>query len=202
MIFTLPNILTAFRLVAGPLGALFLWWGLNAADNEGLIRWWSYALALFLAGAATDFLDGWLARRLGQVSAFGALLDPIADKVFVGSYLLVLAIWSFEAFSLWIAAALVLYPVVVIILRDVGLTWLRLSRLGREANPLPVTFSAKVKTAAEFGSIGWFFFLPVLGQSNSDWSYIVWIIMLWAAALLSLHTGLQYLKALRKTSSG
>jgi CDP-diacylglycerol--glycerol-3-phosphate 3-phosphatidyltransferase len=194
MIFTLPNILTAFRLVAGPLGALFLWWGLNAADNEGLIRWWSYALALFIGGAVSDWLDGWLARRLGQVSAFGALLDPMADKVFVGAFLIVFAIWS----GLW----LVSWPVAVILSRDIVITAIRLSRLGKENVPVPVSLAAKVKTAVEMLMIAWFFALIFLVRGDSVWAYEAWMVFLWIAAALSLYTGLTYLWAMRKTSSG
>ncbi|MBI1236901.1 MAG: CDP-diacylglycerol--glycerol-3-phosphate 3-phosphatidyltransferase [Alphaproteobacteria bacterium] len=194
MIFTLPNILTAFRLVAGPLGALFLWWGLNAADNEGLIRWWSYALALFIGGAVSDWLDGWLARRLGQVSAFGALLDPMADKVFVGAFLIVFAIWS----GLW----LVSWPVAIILSRDIVITAIRLSRLGKENVPVPVSLAAKVKTAVEMLMIAWFFALIFLVRGDSVWAYEAWIVFLWIAAALSLYTGLTYLWAMRKTSSG
>ncbi|PIW27960.1 MAG: CDP-diacylglycerol--glycerol-3-phosphate 3-phosphatidyltransferase [Rhodobacterales bacterium CG15_BIG_FIL_POST_REV_8_21_14_020_59_13] len=194
MIFTLPNILTAFRLVAGPLGAVFLWWGLNAADNEGLIRWWPYALALFIGGAVSDWLDGWLARRLGQVSAFGALLDPIADKVFVGAFLIVFGLWS----GLW----LVTWPVAIILSRDIVITAIRLSRLGRESVPVPVSLAAKVKTAVEMLMIAWFFALIFLVRGDSIWAYEAWIVFLWIAAALSLFTGLTYLRALRKTSSG
>ena len=194
MIFTIPNILTAFRLIAGPLGALFLWWGLTSDTDETLIRWWSYALAFFLAGAATDFLDGWAARKLGQVSAFGALLDPIADKVFVGAFLVVFAIWS----GLW----LVTYPVAAIISRDIVMTAIRFSRLGRESNPVPVSYAAKVKTTVEMIAIGWFFALIVLVQGASTWAYEAWIFLLWLTAALSLYTGIAYLWAARKTSSG
>lgn len=193
MIFTLPNILTTFRLVAGPLGALFLWWGLNAADNEGLIRWWSYALALFIGGAVSDGLDGWLARRMGQVSAFGALLDPIADKVFVGAFLIVFGLWS----GLW----LVTWPVAIILSRDVVITAIRLSRLGRESVPVPVSLAAKVKTAVEMLMIAWFFALIFLVRGDSVWAYEAWIVFLWIAAALSLYTGLTYLWAMRKISS-
>ncbi|MEE2526431.1 CDP-alcohol phosphatidyltransferase family protein [Hyphobacterium sp. HN65] len=194
MIFTIPTILTAFRLVAGPLGAFLLWKGLTAQTDAALINWWSYALAFFLAGAATDFLDGWLARRMDQVTAFGALLDPIADKVFIGAFLIVFGIWS----GLWMVSA----PVAAIIARDVMITWMRLSRLGQEANPVPVSFAAKVKTAAEMGVIAWFFALIVLARIGGDWAYIVWIAMIWVTAALSLYTGLQYVLAQRKTSSG
>jgi len=194
MIFTIPNILTAFRLVAGPLGALLLWWGLTAETDEGLIRWWSYALALFLGGAITDWLDGWLARRMGQVSAFGALLDPIADKVFVGAFLIVFGIWS----GLW----LVSIPVAAILSRDIVMTMIRLSRLGKESIPVPVSLAAKVKTAVEMLMIAWFFALIFLVRGDSTWAYEAWIVFLWIAAALSLYTGITYLWAMRKTSSG
>jgi len=194
MIFTLPNVLTAFRLVAGPLGALFLWWGLTSDTDEGLIRWWSYALALFISGAVTDWLDGWLARRMGQVSAFGALLDPIADKVFVGAFLVVFGIWS----GLWS----VTYPIAAILSRDIIMTVIRLSRLGKESVPIPVSLAAKVKTTVEMLMIAWFFALIFLVQAESTWAYEAWIIFLWIAAALSLYTGISYLWAMRKTSSG
>lgn len=194
MIFTIPNILTAFRLVAGPLGALFLWWALNAETNAGLIRWWSYALALFIGGALSDWFDGWLARRLGQVSAFGALLDPIADKVFVGAFLIVFGIWS----GLWSVS----WPIAVILSRDIIMTMIRLSRLGKESIPVPVSLAAKVKTAVEMLMIAWFFALIFLVSGDSVWAYEAWIVFLWIAAALSLYTGLTYLWMMRKTSSG
>lgn len=194
MIFTIPNILTAFRLVAGPLGALFLWWALNAETNEALIRWWSYALALFIGGALSDWFDGWLARRLGQVSAFGALLDPIADKVFVGAFLIVFGLWS----GLWS----VTWPIAVILSRDIIMTMIRLSRLGKERIPVPVSLAAKVKTAVEMLMIAWFFALIFLVSGDSVWAYEAWIVFLWIAAALSLYTGLTYLWMMRKTSSG
>ncbi|WP_420433722.1 CDP-alcohol phosphatidyltransferase family protein [Hyphobacterium sp.] len=194
MIFTLPTLLTAFRLVAGPLGAFLLWQGLTAETDTALVSWWSYSLAFFVAGALTDWLDGFLARRMKQVTAFGALLDPIADKVFVGAFLIVFAIWS----GLWIVSV----PVAAILSRDVVITLMRVSRLGKESNPVPVSYAAKVKTAAEMGVIAWFFALIVLARGGGDWAYLVWIVMIWVTAALSLYTALGYLWARRKTSTG
>ena len=195
MIFNPPNVLTAFRLVAGPLGALFLWWGLTASTDEQLVTWWSYALALFVAGAVTDWIDGWLARRLGQVTAFGALLDPIADKVFVGAFLVVFGLWA----GLWWVSI----PVAAILSRDIVITWMRLSRLGKESNPVPVSYAAKIKTVAEMAAIGWFFALLVLARGEGrEWVYEAWIALIWVAAALSLYTGIGYAASQRKTSSG
>src|SRR5215470_16233510 len=82
-VFNLPNNLTYGRLVAVPVVAALLLWGGNAA------RW--VALLLFIVAAITDFFDGYLARKWGQQSALGRMLDPIADKVLVAVILLVLA---------------------------------------------------------------------------------------------------------------
>ena len=83
----LPNILTILRIVAIPL-LLFLFWlpsGVIAAGDRNLA-----AALLFSAAAITDLIDGWLARRWGQTSAFGSFLDPVADKLIVCAALLVL----------------------------------------------------------------------------------------------------------------
>jgi CDP-diacylglycerol--glycerol-3-phosphate 3-phosphatidyltransferase len=194
MIFTLPNVLSVFRLIAGPIGALMLWAAFMSDTNEEATRWWSYALAFFIAGGITDFLDGWLARRLNQVSAFGALIDPIADKVFVAAFLIAMGIWT----GLMIAS----YAIAAIIARDIVITLVRLSRLNKENVPLPVSVAAKFKTTFEMGAIGWYFALAILPGGNQPWALEVWIWMLWLAAALSLYTGLTYLWALRKTSTG
>src|SRR3990170_9043550 len=83
-VWSLPNLLTYGRLAAVPVVAGFLLWGGDAA------RW--TALAIFIAAAVTDFFDGYLARKWGQQSALGRMLDPIADKVLVAAVLLVLAV--------------------------------------------------------------------------------------------------------------
>lgn len=171
-----------------------LWTAFMSDTNEDATRWWSYALAFFIAGGISDFLDGWFARQMGQVSAFGAIIDPIADKVFVASFLI--------AMGLWTGLAIASYAIAAIIARDVVITFIRLSRLGKEAVPLPVSMAAKFKTAFEMGAIGWYFALAVLPGGNQTWALEVWVWMLWLAAAFSLYTGLSYLWALRKTSSG
>src|SRR5574340_293444 len=84
MFFTLPTILTWARIVAIPLivGVFYL---PIAAPVRNLI-----ATVMFVVFALTDWLDGWLARRLNQTSAFGAFLDPVADKIIVAAALIVL----------------------------------------------------------------------------------------------------------------
>lgn len=190
MIRQIPNLLTLFRIVAGPAGAACLWLSASAGAEGDAMRWWSLALALFLAGAITDGLDGWLARKFNAVSGFGALIDPIADKLFVASFLIVFVLMA----NGWIMIAA---PVAAIIARDLVVTGLRLSRLNQPGTPLPVTFSAKLKTVMEMTAIGWFFLLRFLVTDGENWAYETWLVLIWLSAALSLYTGLGYLLSRR-----
>ena len=94
----LPNLLTASRLLLlVPIMALLAAGGTAAA-------WW--ALGLFLLASATDFLDGWLARRLGCASNLGVFLDPLADKVFANILLVYLACRRPDWVPLWMVLLL------------------------------------------------------------------------------------------------
>jgi CDP-diacylglycerol--glycerol-3-phosphate 3-phosphatidyltransferase len=109
-----------------------------------MLTWPAIAFAAFVLAALTDLFDGILSRALEAQSAFGAWLDPIADKLLVGLSLVALAL---AGATLWIAI-----PAAVIICRDVYVTWLR-TRLGG-GYALPVMQAAKWKTALEMIAIG------------------------------------------------
>ncbi|MEK9553856.1 MAG: CDP-alcohol phosphatidyltransferase family protein, partial [Alphaproteobacteria bacterium] len=81
---SLPNLMTVMRLAVAPVVAILIW-------TDDVTGGYAPALALFILASISDFLDGWMARRLGIVSKFGAMLDPIADKVLIGVCLLALA---------------------------------------------------------------------------------------------------------------
>ncbi len=147
---TLPNILTLFRLLAAPAVILsFLILPRPFAD-------W-LAFTLFVGAAVTDYVDGYLARRLNQVSKIGTMLDPIADKAMVALALLALAVWS------PLAAAVVL-PGAVILFREVFVSGLR-EFLGDVAGTLKVTKLAKWKTAVQMIAIA---LLLAHGAFNSN----------------------------------
>ncbi|HEU0222921.1 MAG TPA: CDP-diacylglycerol--glycerol-3-phosphate 3-phosphatidyltransferase [Paracoccaceae bacterium] len=172
MSWTLPNALTVARVLAAPLVALaFLLFERPAADR--------LALALFLAAALTDFLDGWLARRLGQFSAFGQMLDPIADKAMVTIALGVLLAISGPDWRL-------VLPAVAIFLREVLVSGLR-EFLGDIK--LPVTPLAKWKTASQMVAIGLLFAEPAFGLPAGGG-----LVLLWLAAILTIVTGADYLR--------
>jgi CDP-diacylglycerol---glycerol-3-phosphate 3-phosphatidyltransferase len=180
MTWTLPTILTLSRVAAAPLVALvFVVLARPAAD--------AVALVLFLAAAGTDWLDGFLARRLDQHSAFGKMLDPIADKAMVAIALAVLMALSG-------LAPLLVLPAVAILLREVLVSGLR-EYLG--AVKLDVTRLAKWKTAAQMIAIGLLLAGPPLGLPA--WPGLA---LLWLAAALTIHTGLDYFRKARPYLDG
>jgi len=136
MNWNLPNILSVMRVLAAPVMALtFVFFDRPFADQ--------LAVAVFIAAAATDYFDGWLARTLGQESAFGKMLDPIADKAMV---LIALALLA----ALYDLRWPVLVPAVIIILREVLISGLR-EFLGDVK--LEVTKLAKWKTTLQMVAV-------------------------------------------------
>ena len=97
--FALPNLLTYGRIAAVPAVAACLFW----VDIMGAGLWLRWvALAIFIAAALTDLLDGWVARVYGELSTLGRMLDPIADKLLVGGSLFMLAADdTIKGWSLW-----------------------------------------------------------------------------------------------------
>jgi CDP-diacylglycerol--glycerol-3-phosphate 3-phosphatidyltransferase len=211
MAWTLPNILTVIRLAAAPLvGLVFV------ALPRPLADW--LALILFLGASLTDYVDGYLARRWGQVSRFGAMLDPIADKAMVVIALAVLL--GLHGMSLWL-----LVPVAAILFREVFVSGLR-EFLGARAGTLKVTQMAKWKTTVQMVAIsllfGWglfehYFVMQTFGMNgeivariiNGDlpdelgltWKYNGLMVasyggltLLWLAGILTFVTGFDYFR--------
>ena len=138
MFLTLPTMLTWARIVAIPLivAVFYLPWS-QAQINLT-------AAVLFVVVAATDWLDGWLARRLNQTSAFGAFLDPVADKFLVCASILILL-------DLDRVSALVAF---IIIGREIAISALRewMAKIGASGN-VAVHMLGKLKTATQMGAI-------------------------------------------------
>lgn len=138
MIWTVPNMLTILRLLAAP-GVVFAF--------VFLARPWAdiTALVLFVGASATDWLDGYLARKWNQTSRFGAMLDPIADKAMV--VIALLAVAGLFGMSAW-----VMLPAAVILFREVFISGLR-EFLREQAGLLAVTKLAKWKTTVQMVAI-------------------------------------------------
>lgn len=199
----LPNILTSLRLVltlfvflalatvAGALPGFSE--HLTPEDQFGLQRWAFWA---FVVAAVTDFFDGWLARKLDAVTVWGAILDPIGDKVLVcGAILGLLALGGQPAVVL--PAGLMLFrEFTVSALREVGAS---------KGIKLPVTRLAKWKTtlqltalAAEMVIASWGAFDLPADPAVRDPATLIAHSLMWAATVVTLITGAQYWEQTRK----
>src|SRR5580704_8215009 len=150
---SLPNILTYARIAAIPVvvGCVY---AESIMEGPLWLRW--VALAVFIAAGITDYLDGYIARIWDQHSAFGRMLDPIADKLLVASCLLILAAdGTINNWSLWAAVVILCREILVSGLREY-LAALRVS--------VPVTKLAKWKTTAQLVAIGFL----LAGQAGDE----------------------------------
>lgn len=177
MLSQLPNALTALRIALIPVIMLLLY----LPGPEA--RW--TAAGLFVLAAVTDYLDGWLARRLQVVSDVGRFLDPIADKLLVAAVLLMLAGTGGLSDPALIAAVLILF-------RELLVSGLREFLAGR-AIAMPVTTLAKWKTASQLVALP---LLLVGDAADVAGVSLQWPgeVMLWIAALLTTQTGYIYLR--------
>ena len=177
--FNLPNLLTYGRVLAVPVVVACLFW-----PAEFTMRW--IALGLFIAAGITDFLDGYLARALSQQSSLGRMLDPIADKLLVAAVLLMLvADRSIVSYSLWAA--------IVILCREILVSGLR-EYLAELKVSVPVSRLAKWKTFVQIVALGFLIAGPA-GEAVIPGTAKIGLGLLWLAALLTLYTGWDYMKA-------
>ncbi|XSG81283.1 MAG: CDP-diacylglycerol--glycerol-3-phosphate 3-phosphatidyltransferase [Methyloligella sp. ZOD6] len=183
---SLPNVLTYGRIVAvfALVGCFFL---------PGDLGNW-LAMSIFIAAGVTDFLDGYFARAWGQQSALGRMLDPIADKLIVAASLMMLAAdQTIAGWSLWAG--------VIILSREILVSGLR-EFLGSLAVSVPVSALAKWKTTVQMVAIG-FLLAGEAGDKVFPYTTATGLTLLWIAAILTLYTGYDYLRAaLRHAMSG
>jgi len=177
MPFNVPNAVTAFRILVIPLVVLVFYLPIDWARPASGV--------LFGLAGVTDWLDGYLARRLNQTSAFGAFLDPVADKLMV-STALVLLVQSDPNLLLTMVA-------VVIIGREIAVSALRewMAALGEGAQ-VAVTYFAKWKTTLQIFGISFMLYeYPQFGWPI----YGIGMSLLLAAVVLTLWSMFDYLKA-------
>jgi CDP-diacylglycerol--glycerol-3-phosphate 3-phosphatidyltransferase/cardiolipin synthase len=173
----LPNSLTAFRISLIPVfvGVFYLPYP------------WTYAATalIFALGSVTDWLDGYLARRLGQTSAFGAFLDPVADKLMVAVALVLLVQADPRP---WLAI-----PAAVIIGREIAISGLRewMAEIGKRTS-VAVTYTAKIKTSAQMLALILMLYRDPVGAFPT---YAAGFVLLYVAAILTLWSMLVYLRS-------
>ena len=188
---TLPNILTLSRIVTLPLLAFLLWW-------PGWEVGYLLAFVLYCLMGFTDYVDGYLARSSGGVSKLGIFLDPIADKIMVAAVILVLAAQGFLRGPI-VGDAHVIAGMIILV-REIAVSGLREFLAGLQVS-VPVTQLAKWKTTFQMVALG----SLILAGGLPWWNitlfdrivnvpHAVGLYSLWAAAILTLITGWDYLR--------
>jgi len=181
MLMKIPNILTIGRIIIVPFFVLAFYLPGFYGDLT--------ACVLFIVASFTDFLDGMLARMMGEESKLGELLDPIADKIIVATALILLVMSGTIKHYEVIAA-------IIILTREILISGLR-EFLARGKIKLPVTNLAKLKTFLQMVAIA----LLLTGETGNkilnfqDYNaQTIGIILLWLSAFLTLYTGYEYLR--------
>ena len=180
---TIPNMLSGLRLIGVPV----FFWLIVGPENDGL------ALLILIVSSFTDWLDGYLARRLNQFSRLGELLDPLADRLYVVAALA--ALYIRDLLPVWVVVALVLRDVLM------SLLLIYLKRFGFTG--VPVHFVGKAATmnllyALPLVLLGTF--SGVVGQLAFvfGWAFLIWgITMYWYAGLLYLRQVIEMRREVR-----
>jgi cardiolipin synthase len=180
MLFNVPNMITYSRIILIPLivGIFYLPNAWLSYENKNIV-----ACSIFVFAAVTDWLDGYLARRLNQMSAFGAFLDPVADKlIVVGALVVLLQLGRVD-------------PLVALIIigREIAISALRewMAVLGR-GKSVAVAFIGKLKTVSQMVAIPLLLFHDVLlGLVDCQW---LGTVLINVAAVLTVVSMLYYLR--------
>jgi CDP-diacylglycerol---glycerol-3-phosphate 3-phosphatidyltransferase len=170
-----PNALTVLRILLVPV---FGWLLLAHGGEQEAWRWW--ATFVFLVATATDWVDGFLARRDGLITDFGKLMDPIADKALMGTALIGLSV--LDLLPWWIT--------VVILVREVGITVMRFVVI--RGGVIPASRGGKLKTVLQ--ALGLTLMVAPLGGFLGTLG--LWV--MYAALVVTVVTGIDYvLQAVR-----
>lgn len=177
MITSLPNILTLSRILVIPGIVALLFW------DDPLARW--IAFGLFAFAGITDFFDGYAARQMNQASVLGRFLDPIADKLLVAAIILMLVATAD-------LSGIHVIPALVILGREILVSGLR-EFLAELRVGMPVSKLAKYKTTLQILALGFL----LVGDAGPSFLPVhdIGIIGIWLAALLTIVTGFDYLRA-------
>ena len=169
----LPNVLTLIRIALIPIFILFYYLPWHYAHLA--------AALIFMVASFTDWLDGYLARRLHQVSPFGAFLDPVADKLLVSCSLLML-VGNQEIYYITI-------PAIIIVGREIVISALRewMAELGRRAS-VAVSYVGKVKTVFQMVAL----ILLILYRPGLELLNVCGVILLWLSSILTIWSMVIY----------
>lgn len=181
MNYSIPNLLTLLRIALIPVFVLFYYLPLESAH---LIT-----TAIFALAAITDWFDGYLARKWQETSAFGAFLDPVADKLMVAAALILIVDTNPSAYhGIWLAM-----PALVIVGREITISALRewMAELGASAT-VAVSMMGKVKTTAQMAALMLLLYQTPIGPLPT---VQIGVVLLYVAAVLTLWSMVIYLRA-------
>ncbi|KTD24521.1 MULTISPECIES: CDP-diacylglycerol--glycerol-3-phosphate 3-phosphatidyltransferase [Legionella] len=171
---SLPNLLTLMRIILIPIFIILFY----------LPFPWAHSLAatVFALASFTDWLDGYLARKLEQISPFGAFLDPVADKLLVACSLLLLVGEKDVGY--------ITIPAIVIVGREIVISALRewMAEIGSRAS-VTVSYIGKIKTTLQMSAL----FLLIAFTPSESWWGVLGFIMLYVAAILTIWSMIIYL---------
>lgn len=176
--FNLPNSLTILRILLIPV---FIWLYSHPSPARSL-----WAAIVFGAAALTDFLDGYLARRSGQITNLGKLLDPVADKLLVATGLILLV--QVQLVSVWLA--------IIMIAREMLITGARVVA-AKEGFVLPADSLGKLKVVGQIGGIV-FLLLEGVWVHTAELFFAIGTILLYTALIFSLYSAWKYLVQIYK----
>ena len=179
MIFTIPNVISTIRIAAVP----FLLWLLLGADDPAAAGW-----ALVAIGA-TDWIDGFLARRLNQVSELGKMLDPIADRLAIVAALI----------GGWIAGVLPWWIAFLLLVRETLVGLMAIFLASRTRARIDVRYIGKLATWAVYGGVASFFI-----HAGTGWTFFLWSSWLYIVPGLVLYyvVAVQYAGDVHRLLSG
>lgn len=173
-VLNIANVLTVVRILLVPF---FIWFLLLDDGRAGLFRW--LAVATFVVAIYTDKLDGDLARSRGLITDFGKIADPIADKLLIGSALVLLSVLG----ELW------WWVTILILVREIGITLLRFSVI--RYGVMPASRGGKLKTVVQTVAI--LLFLIPLQAVAGDWAWWLAAAVMAAATVITVVTGVDYI---------
>jgi CDP-diacylglycerol--glycerol-3-phosphate 3-phosphatidyltransferase len=173
-VLNIANVLTVIRILMVPL---FIWLLLSDDGRDGLYRW--LAVATFAVAIYTDKLDGDLARSRGLITDFGKIADPIADKLLIGSALVMLSALG----ELW------WWVTIVILVREIGITVLRFVVI--RYGVMAASRGGKLKTVVQTLAI--FLLLLPLTTWLGAWGWWIGAVVMAAALVITVATGVDYI---------
>jgi CDP-diacylglycerol--glycerol-3-phosphate 3-phosphatidyltransferase len=182
-VLNIANVLTVVRIVLVPF---FVWFLAADESSGGLFRW--LAVLTFAVAIYTDKLDGDLARSRGLITDFGKIADPIADKLLIGSALIMLSILG----ELW------WWVTLVILARELGVTLLRFAVI--RYGVMPASRGGKLKTVVQTAAI-LLFLLPFAGTPGS-WGWWIAAAFMAAALVITVVTGVDYVLQAARLRAG